>query len=36
MAMTLIPVAKIVFVCDDVVADPVSHKPTILNIREQV
>jgi hypothetical protein len=34
--MALLPVGKIVYVCDDVVADPVSHKPSILNLWEVV
>jgi hypothetical protein len=34
--MSLLPVGKIVYVCDDVVADPVSHKPSILNLWEVV
>jgi len=29
MPMVLLPIGKIVNVCDDVVADPVSHKPSI-------
>src|SRR5579872_3884575 len=36
MAMVLLPVGKIVHVSDDVVADPVSHKPSILNLWEVV
>jgi len=29
-------VGKVLFVCDDVAADPLSHKPSILNIWEVV
>ena len=36
MTMALHPVGKIVYICDDVVADPVSHKPSILNLWEVV
>src|SRR5260221_381072 len=36
MPITLLPVGKIVHVCDAVVADPVSHKPSILNLWEVV
>jgi len=36
MTTVLLPVGKIVYVCDDVVADPVSHKPSILNFWEVV
>lgn len=36
MSMALLPVGKIVYVCDDVVADSVSHKPSILNLWEVV
>lgn len=36
MTMVLLPVGKIVYVCDDVVADPVSHKPSVLNLWEVV
>src|SRR5690348_14904440 len=36
MTAVLHPVGKIVYVCDDVVADPVSHKPSILNLWEAV
>jgi hypothetical protein len=36
MPATLLPVGKIVYVCDDVVADPISHKPSILNLWEVV
>jgi hypothetical protein len=36
MSMVLLPVGKIVYVCDDVIADPVSHKPSILNLWEVV
>jgi len=30
----ILPVGKIVYVCDDVVADPLSHKPSVLNLWE--
>jgi hypothetical protein len=36
MTAVLHPVGKIVYVCDDVVADPVSHKPSVLNLWEVV
>jgi hypothetical protein len=36
MALVLLPVGKILYVCDDVIADPVSHKPSILNLWELV
>jgi hypothetical protein len=36
MSLRLLPVGKIVHVCDDVVADPISHKPSILNLWEVV
>ena len=36
MTTVLHPTGKIVYVCDDVVADPVSHKPSILNLWEVV
>ena len=36
MPTVLLPVGKIVYVCDDVITDPVSHKPSVLNIWEIV
>ncbi len=36
MPMVLLPVSKLVYVCDVVIADPVSHKPSILNLWEIV
>ncbi len=36
MPLPLLPVGKIVHVCDDVVADPASRKPSILNLWEVV
>jgi hypothetical protein len=36
MTAALHPVGKIVWVCDDVVADPGSHKPSVLNLWEVV
>jgi hypothetical protein len=36
MSLPLLPVGKVVHVCDDVVADPISHKPSILNLWEVV
>jgi hypothetical protein len=36
MPMALLPVGKILHVCDDVVADPTSHKLSILNLWELV
>ena len=36
MTTVLHPVGKIVYVCDDVVADAVSHKPSVLNLWEVV
>jgi hypothetical protein len=34
--MALLPVGKVVYVCDEVVADPDSHEPSILNLWEVV
>jgi hypothetical protein len=36
MAMVLLPVGKIMHLCDEVIADPVSHKPSLLNLWEVV
>jgi hypothetical protein len=36
MPVALLPVGKIVHICDDVVTDPVSHKPSLLNLWEVV
>jgi hypothetical protein len=36
MPTVLHPIGKILYVCDEVVADPVSHKPSILNLWEVV
>jgi hypothetical protein len=32
----LLPLGKILHICDDVVTDPVSHKPSLLNLWEVV
>ena len=34
--MSVQPLGKVVMVCDDVVADPASHKASILNVWEVV
>jgi hypothetical protein len=36
MPLTVRPVGKVVHVCDDVIVDSVSHKPTLLNLWEIV
>ncbi len=36
MSLPLLPVGKVIHVCDDVVADPISHKPSVLNLWEVV
>jgi len=36
MAIVIVPVAKKIFVCDDLVIDPVSRKPSVLNIWDSI
>jgi Family of unknown function (DUF6941) len=36
MPISLLPVGEVVYVCDDVVSDPASRKPSILNLWEIV